>query len=183
MKKNYQFTLVLSGYGEITDELEDALYESGCSDALVNSRNNVIYLDFDREAPSFEEAVLSGIQNVFHTHLSLKIMAVEPSHVVTMSDIARRSKMERQAIHQYILGDRGDGDFPSPVLKVEDKSPLWLWSEVAYWLYKKNKGISETEYKIALSIETFNAALSALDEAQFKREKVLREKILMQKAV
>lgn len=88
----------------------------------------------------------------------------------------------KATIYQYILGDRGDGDFPSPILKVEDKSPLWLWSKVAHWLYKKNKGISGTEYKVALSIETFNAALNVLDEAQFKREKILREKILMQKA-
>lgn len=181
-QKQYHFTLVLSGFDTITIDLEDALYEAGCDDALINSRNGVIYLDFDRERTSFEEAVLSAIHNVFSARINAKITSIEPSHLVTISDIARRSNMERQAIHMYISGERGPGNFPSPVLKVEDKSPLWLWSDVADWLHKNGKRISEEEHSIALCIESFNAALTSLDEPLFKREVLLREKILMQKA-
>ena len=181
-KKQYQFTLVLSGFNEITSELEDALFEAGCDDALINSRNGVIYLDFDRESNNFEDAVLSAMRNVFNAKIDAKITSIEPSHLVTVSDIARRSDLERQAIHMYLSGERGPGNFPSPILKVEDKSPLWLWSDVAYWLYKNDKNVSEEKYNTALCIEAFNAALASLDESLFEREVLLRDKILMQKA-
>ncbi len=182
VKKQYQFTLVLSEVNEVTSDLEDALYEAGCDDMLINSRNGVIYLDVDRGGANFEEAVLSAIHHVFNAKINTKISSIEPSHLVTLSDIARRSDVERQAIHMYISGERGPGGFPGPVLKVEDKSPLWLWSDVARWLYKNGKNISAEEYDIALCIEAFNAALTSLDESFFKREMQLREKILRKAA-
>jgi hypothetical protein len=79
-KKQYQFTLVLSGFSEITSDLEDALYEAGCDDMLINSRNGVIYLEVDRESANFEEAVLSAIHNVFNAKINVKISSIELSH-------------------------------------------------------------------------------------------------------
>jgi len=31
----YSFTLILSGFDEITSKIENALYEAGCNDALL----------------------------------------------------------------------------------------------------------------------------------------------------
>lgn len=81
METSYQFTLVLHNYGGTSDELADALYEAGCSDALINFRNNAIYLDFDRVAPSLEKAVLSGLLDISNTNLSFKVVAVKPPKI------------------------------------------------------------------------------------------------------
>ena len=62
--KTYTFTLVLSGFSELREDMEDRLFESGCDDALLSFRDGVPYLDFDREAETLREAILSAIINV-----------------------------------------------------------------------------------------------------------------------
>src|ERR1051326_6253015 len=42
----YSFSLILQGASELTPEIADALYESGCDDALVGSRDGVLFSDF-----------------------------------------------------------------------------------------------------------------------------------------
>lgn len=56
----YEFTLQLIGYSQITDEIEDDVFSSGCDDALLNSIDNKVYLDFSKEAESYQEAVNSA---------------------------------------------------------------------------------------------------------------------------
>ena len=63
-KVTYQFTLVLSGLRDVTDELAEAIYGAGCDDALIGSGGGEVYIDFDRESPSFVGAVLSAISQV-----------------------------------------------------------------------------------------------------------------------
>lgn len=57
----YSFTLQLESVSNITDKLEDDLYELGCDDALISSIGDRVYLDFDREAPSLDSAVASAV--------------------------------------------------------------------------------------------------------------------------
>lgn len=60
----YSFTLVLAEK-EITQELEDRLFEAGCDDALISiSNGGTMELDFDREAETFSEALDSAIADV-----------------------------------------------------------------------------------------------------------------------
>ena len=58
------FSLIFSGPTELTQELEDPLYEAGCSDALLGIQNDEVFLDFHREAPSFRIALMSAIADV-----------------------------------------------------------------------------------------------------------------------
>lgn len=60
----YSFTLRVEGIDTSKERYEDALYEAGCKDALVVVVDGTMYLDFDREAPSYEEAVVSAKMNV-----------------------------------------------------------------------------------------------------------------------
>ena len=73
-QKIYQFTLMLKNVDEDSTGLEDSLYEAGCDDALINFRNGAVYLDFDREAASFEEAVNSAIQDVESASLRCELI-------------------------------------------------------------------------------------------------------------
>lgn len=79
MKTTYTFTLIISGVSKLTDKLTNALYESGCDDALVGARNGEVFIDFDRESETFEDAVLSAITQVEGiTVLSLEVIRIVP---------------------------------------------------------------------------------------------------------
>lgn len=61
---SHSFTLKVSGIDATRDGYQDALYEAGCSDALIAVVDDALFLDFDREAPSFEEAVETAKHDV-----------------------------------------------------------------------------------------------------------------------
>lgn len=60
---NHIFTLQVSGI-DITGRYEDRLFDAGCSDALVAVLDGKLYLDFDRDAPSFDAAVQSASADI-----------------------------------------------------------------------------------------------------------------------
>lgn len=60
----YDFTLVLSGPTELTDDLADSLFAAGCDDATPSSSEGVVSLDFGRESSDLESAIRSAIANV-----------------------------------------------------------------------------------------------------------------------
>jgi hypothetical protein len=62
--KSFTFTLVLAGVTEITDDIANALYDAGCSDAGVGSCEGIVSIDFDREAESLSAAIGSAVADV-----------------------------------------------------------------------------------------------------------------------
>jgi hypothetical protein len=60
----YDFTLILSGPTELTDELADKLFAAGCDDATPSSAGGVISIDFGRDSSDLETAIRSAIANV-----------------------------------------------------------------------------------------------------------------------
>jgi hypothetical protein len=60
----YNFTLKFSGITHQVEGLEDVLYESSCDDALIYTYGNSIYVEFDREADSLDDAITSAIENI-----------------------------------------------------------------------------------------------------------------------
>jgi hypothetical protein len=147
----WAFTLVLSGVRAVTDEIENALFEAGCDDALLCTRDGAIYLDFDREAPSFREAVLSAIADVEEAGIGARVARVEPDELVTMAEIARRSGRSRENIRQLVTGLRGPGDFPLPLASLKQRSPIWRWTDVSRWL-EESLGIEGTPAEQANSL-------------------------------
>lgn len=178
MKKlnTFRFTLVLKNVDENTPDLEDSLYEAGCDDALINFRNRAVYLDFDREAISLEEAVISAIKNVKSASLEIEIAAVAPENLVTESEIAKRLNKSRQTVSLWIKGERRKS-FPHPVMRLAEKSPLWKWNEVTNWLYC-NKIINDKKLvKNAAFFANINGALEECDKGIRKIRHALLEKI------
>lgn len=176
MSNLYQFTLILDGVDETTPGLEDALFEAGCDDALINYKNGTVYLDFDREGEELEHTIISAIKDIESANIGARIISVAPEHLVSLSDIAERVSMSRQAISLLIQGARGSGNFPKPVLKISNKSPLWRWSAVAEWFYQQGKISDHNVIDSALIVENINAALELRDTPSFEnRKKILRE--------
>jgi len=62
--KTYEFDVFLSGMSEVTDEQSDAMFEKGCDDGTPASSNGVVWIHFDRQAPSLEEAIRSAVTQV-----------------------------------------------------------------------------------------------------------------------
>jgi transcriptional regulator with XRE-family HTH domain len=165
-QKTYPFVLVLKNIDENTPNLEDILYEAGCDDALINFRNGTVYLDFDRQAISLEEAVMSAIKDIEASSISPIVACVGPEDLVTESDVAKRLNIKRQAVSLWVKGERRNLlPFPKPIMKLSDKSPFWKWREIAEWLFKNNIIKEKEEVDNASFLENINAALEERDES------------------
>lgn len=158
-QNTWSFALVLDGIDGPSDEIEDALYEAGCDDALLAFSGRIATLDFDRTAQTFGQAVLSAIADVTKANVGLDVLRVEPDDFVNASDIARRMNVSREAARKWIDSQRGGTRFPAPVARV-GQSPVWSWCQVTKWLYQAN-GLNELDVAIA----RFTAALNNLVQA------------------
>lgn len=60
----YSFTVVLKDSPELTEELADRLFASGCDDGTPGMIEGVTLIDFHREAASLEAAIRSAIADI-----------------------------------------------------------------------------------------------------------------------
>lgn len=162
----YSFTLFLRGPDVLDDERMDSLYEAGCDDALFGERDGAQYAAFDREAPSFSEALASAITDVTSAVDDLSITRIEPDELVTMAAIAERAKLSRESIRLLSRGERGPGGFPAPVAYADHKTRLWHWPDVARWLAEHDKAKVEVDSEAADLVAAMNAALGLREHTQ-----------------
>ena len=78
----FSFRLVLQGASDLTPQIADALYMAGCDDALVGSRNGVLFAKFHREAPSWDEAIGSAIRQIESARAGLTVVRTEQDVLV-----------------------------------------------------------------------------------------------------
>lgn len=174
--KTYQFSLLLKDVDENTPGLEDALFQAGCDDALLHFRAGAAYLDFDREAPSLEEAILSAITGVESSSIKMTVCHVAPENLVTESEIAKRLEVKRQTVSLWIKGKRRVL-FPRPFMKLTEKSPLWKWTEVTEWLYINKIKNEKALVNDAHFIDDLNDVLVYRDKKVQKKRIHLLEKL------
>ena len=128
----YQFTLIVEGSDLQADHLIDALYEADCDDALVGRVDGIQYLDFDREASSTEDAILSAVADVERLD-GVQVARIADAGLISMAEIATRTGRTRESVRLLVAGERGPGEFPSPVTDPRSRYRLWRWSEVERW--------------------------------------------------
>jgi len=173
--REHEFTLVLDGVSELTQRVEDALFEAGCDDGTVSLRSGRIFLTFSREAASLKEAIISAIRDVNNANIGAVVLRIDSCNLVTQADIARQIGRSRQLVHQYITGVRGPGRFPPPACEITDGAPLWYWCEVARWLWE-NDMIREDVLREAEELAVINSVLELQWQRQLAPE--LTEEIL-----
>jgi len=156
--REYEFTLVLSGYEQIDSRLEDGLFEAGCDDALLRSLDGCLLVDFTRVGESFDKAVLGAIRDVESADLGITVSRIQPENYVTASEIARRTGRSRESIRQLIEGERGSGGFPAPITNIGKMSPAWLWADITPWLTKHGL-VDKSCESIAVSMVVMNALI------------------------
>lgn len=77
----YEFTLILSGSPELTEEAAERLFEAGCDDGTPGTCNGVFSIDFHRQAPSLEEAIRAAIANVKSAGYEVERVEIEAEAV------------------------------------------------------------------------------------------------------
>lgn len=157
--KTFEFAIIASGLDHQADDFEDRFFEAGCDDATILFARGNIILTFERDAKSLEAAIASAIANV--RAADAHVERIEPDSLVSLSDIAHRSGLTRQAISNYAAGKgkRADG-FPPPIARITSESPLWDWPDVAKWLSAKGV-VSADDVGEAVAISRANAVLRA----------------------
>ena len=83
----YEFSLILSGPLELTEDLADSLFEAGCDDATPGTCNGVFSIDFHREADSLEAAIRSAIANVESAGYRVTRVEMEAGAVVGQAGV------------------------------------------------------------------------------------------------
>lgn len=94
----HEFTVRLLGYTELTDKLERLIYGS-IDDCLCRSSSGSVFVDFGRQASSYEEAVAGALAQL--TSVGLKTTAVfpdypgtsaAPGHYTGLASLARAAR-------------------------------------------------------------------------------------------
>jgi predicted DNA-binding transcriptional regulator AlpA len=169
--KTFEFSVIASGLDPEAEDFADRFYDAGCDDATISFQKGHIIADFAREADSIVEAIVSAVRNV--EKAGAHVDRVEPDPLVSLSEIASRTGFTRSAIGYYSKGERGKGDFPSPIVRVTSDSPLWEWSSVAKWLFQNEKLSRE----MALEAEAVRAANAAIQSHESKLQKALQDSL------
>lgn len=159
----YNFTLFFEG-PDIEDHL-DALFEAGCDDALFGLRSGQQFAEFDRDAPSFGDAILQALRTLEATVPDLSVTRVEPDDLITQSRIAERTGRSREGIRLLVGGERGPGGFPEPAGSIDSKTRVWRWSEVAEW-FEVEYGERVTLAGAPLFTRTLNGVLELRSQAK-----------------
>lgn len=174
---HFDFTLILDGVSDKTEDLEDQLFEAGCDDALIYFRNGTVLLDFSRKARTLEEAVISAIKAIESTAVAAQVMSMSPDNLVTEAEIAKRLNKPRQSVSLWAKrARRQNNPFPNPVTGLADKSPMWRWFDVVKWLHQQQIVDDMTMLESARFIESLNAVLGERDpDTQAYRKRLLRQ--------
>jgi len=77
----YEFSLVIKGPIELTEEIADKLFESGCDDGTPGLSDGVFTVDFHREAESLEAAINSAVQNIRDAGQEVEQVQIEASAI------------------------------------------------------------------------------------------------------
>ena len=153
--QSWAFTLIVEGKDLQSDETFDALFEAGCDDALVGRTNGVQYMDFDREALTLADAVLSAV-NAVESVPGVRVVRLDDVDLVSMSEIAERTGRTRESIRLLVSGERGPGGFPLPANDPKRSHRVWHWPEVERWMQESSGKAQASD-----SEEDLRAALTA----------------------
>ena len=80
----FQFSLVVTDHDAVTAnkarDIAKELFRTGVEDCIVSPKANAIYIKFEREADSYEEALISAIKNV-NAVSGLKPKSIDRGHI------------------------------------------------------------------------------------------------------
>lgn len=153
-RDEFSFTLLLAA-SELSETQVRLIYDR-LPDAHLSQRDGRVYVGFDREAPSFAEAVVSAVIDLERVLPDAPVLELEPEELVFMADIATRRSRSKESVSLLVEGRRGPGGFPAPAY-VTAGHKLWRWSDVERW-FDRYEGRGEQEHYDAF-VSAVNAVL------------------------
>ncbi len=82
--KVYEFDLVLKQTSEVTDDEADRLFAAGCDDGTPAGSHNQVWIHFDREAASLEEAISSAVAQVQSAGLAVSKVELDVDAAISL---------------------------------------------------------------------------------------------------
>ncbi|MEA5583599.1 DNA-binding protein [Nodularia harveyana UHCC-0300] len=153
--QEYEFTLKFQLPNSTTDTgmFIDALYESGCDDAIIGTGiKGFIALDFIREAPSAYDAISSAINDVRKAIPRAEIVEASPDFV-GVTDVANLLGCSRQNIQKLLSKSISD----RPPAVYGGAQSVWHLLEILTWLIEhKSYHIDESLVEIAKTTRSLN---------------------------
>jgi predicted DNA-binding transcriptional regulator AlpA len=140
------FTIVLNR--QPTETELDTVFSQN-DDVAFGVDGSLPIAEFDREAPTLTEAIVSAVRSL--ESVGLVPVRVIDEDLLTLADIADRIGQSRESVRRYAAGSRGPRDFPPPVNPGRDGTLFYRWSEVSPWI-RQHLGIDVTDTDVALVV-------------------------------
>ncbi|MEX0700821.1 MAG: hypothetical protein WD069_01885 [Planctomycetales bacterium] len=108
--KEHDFTIILGGIAEFSDDDLERLFEAGCDDCLPVSRDGVAMLRFGREAESFVAAVSSAMRDLGRSGVGtvVRVTADAAEHKADADEINRTlallERVDREDVREWPVG-------------------------------------------------------------------------------
>lgn len=75
-EREYDFTLELTGITQMTREIEDSLFEVGCDDCTICTRDGRVFVTFIRVASSLGDAIRSACHDIRSANTGADVLLV-----------------------------------------------------------------------------------------------------------
>lgn len=121
--------------GDSLEPYLDAVHAAGCDDAVFRgpASDGSFTAEFDREAPTFWFAVVSALDAIQSALPGVRLLRVLPDDLVTVAAIAARTGRTDESVRLLCHGRRGPGGFPPAAGRINEKTQVWRWTDVASW--------------------------------------------------
>lgn len=164
---SYEFTLQLDQ--EVSDAQADAIYDA-CTDATIETGVGRTEIGFTREAPTWADAIGSAIRDVDNIP-GLLVTGAGQDELVSMREIAHRTRRSREAVRLWAVGERGPGSFPAPAWQSPAGERFWSWPDVARWVRKHlNLAVDVAPDEIRWADEILKARLARREAQRILRD-------------
>lgn len=142
-----QFRLTVDG--PLDDGQADVLFDrAGDLSVEVVPAEGVIWVAFDRNAPTLVDAVVSGVRDLDAAGLGIA-GAVDDDPLVTVEVIAARVGRPVEVVRGWT-----HGGFPPPV-RDHPRRPVYHWPDVSAWLDRRRGPVADA----AVTFEAVTLAL------------------------
>jgi hypothetical protein len=131
---DHTFTLRFLSPGDDLDSLSVRVYERLDDASLMGPDVDASFLlEFDRRAPSLPDALSAALKELGQALPDAQVLRVEQDDLATMANVAKRAARTPESVRLLVNGKRGPGGFPPAAGRLDARTKVWRWSDVAEW--------------------------------------------------
>ena len=131
---DYTFTFRFHSPASTADDLSRRLYERIEDASLMGpDEDGSFLLEFDRRSRDLPHALTSALRELLEILPDAHVLRIEEDDLATMADIAQRAGRTPESIRLLVNGSRGPGRFPPAAGRIDARTKVWRWSDVAEW--------------------------------------------------